>query len=224
MIGVIVTLGRCIVSGHILTNKLYNGCWKTKKYIVEKYYKYRNYLRLNSTGVIYENDIITSGKLVISNLGEIKIGKGVVINSSYYPNPVATYPSRIYTENDNARISIGDGTGMSNVFIFCVSSITIGKNVLIGAGTKIVDTDFHGLDFYENKNGETYRTQAQSKSINIGDDVFIGMDCLILKGVYIGNRSVVGARSVVTKDIPDGEIWAGNPARFIRKVSTFLDE
>ena len=56
----------------------------------------------------------------------------------------------------------------------------------------------------------------EGKSIKEG--AFIGTRCLILKGVTIGKGAVVGAGSVVTKDIPDGEIWAGNPAKFIRNV------
>jgi acetyltransferase-like isoleucine patch superfamily enzyme len=57
-----------------------------------------------------------------------------------------------------------------------------------------------------------------TKPVVIRDGAFIGAHTIVLKGVTIGERSVVGAGSVVTKDIPDGEIWAGNPARFIRKL------
>lgn len=53
--------------------------------------------------------------------------------------------------------------------------------------------------------------------VTIGNRVFIGMNTLIVKAVSIGDNAVIGAGSVVTKDIPAGEIWAGNPARFIRK-------
>lgn len=52
----------------------------------------------------------------------------------------------------------------------------------------------------------------------IKDGVFIGAHCIILKGVTIGEKSIIGAGSVVTKSIPDGEIWAGNPAKFIRRI------
>lgn len=59
-------------------------------------------------------------------------------------------------------------------------------------------------------------TLPPAKSIYIEDGAFIGGNSIILKGVKIGKNSVVGAGSVVTRDIPDGEIWAGNPARKIR--------
>lgn len=58
-----------------------------------------------------------------------------------------------------------------------------------------------------------------SAPVVIGDNVFIGMDVLILKGVTIGEGAIVAARSVVSKSIPAGEVWGGNPAKFIRKKS-----
>lgn len=56
-----------------------------------------------------------------------------------------------------------------------------------------------------------------SGDVYIGDNAFIGARTIISKPIKIGKNAVVGAGSVVTKDIPDGEVWAGNPARFIRK-------
>ena len=61
-------------------------------------------------------------------------------------------------------------------------------------------------------------TDIRTKPVHIGENVFIGGHCVILKGVTIGDGAVIGAGSVVTKSIPAGEIWAGNPAKFIRKV------
>ena len=54
---------------------------------------------------------------------------------------------------------------------------------------------------------------------NIEDNVFIGANCIILKGVKIGDRSIIGAGSVVTKNVPSDQIWAGNPAKFIREIN-----
>ena len=61
--------------------------------------------------------------------------------------------------------------------------------------------------------------QRKCAPVVIGDNVFIGAKCIILKGVIIGENSIVGAGSVVTKSIPANQIWAGNPARFIRNVN-----
>lgn len=62
------------------------------------------------------------------------------------------------------------------------------------------------------------------KKIKIGNNCFIGCNSTIMSGVKIGDNSVVGACSVVTKNIPEGEVWAGNPARFIKKTSELAEK
>ena len=93
------------------------------------------------------------------------------------------------------------------------SVITIGKRVLIGAGACIWDTDFHPLDPILRQQHAT--RGAKFAPITIEDEVFIGARSLILKGVSIGRGAVIGAGSVVTKNVDAGEIVAGNPARII---------
>ena len=91
--------------------------------------------------------------------------------------------------------------------------ITIGKNVIVGANCTIIDTDFHPLD------PEIRRIDilaGKHAPIVIENDVFIGMNALILKGLRIGAGAVVGAGSVVLSDIPPKTIVAGIPARAIR--------
>lgn len=116
----------------------------------------------------------------------------------------------------NAKLLIGHDTGISNTSIYCYTSISIGNHVNIGAGTMIFDTDFHSL----NASGRTNRNKdienAKKAPISIGNLAFIGTGCIICKGVSIGDKSIVAAGSVVTKDIPAGEVWGGNPARFIK--------
>ena len=96
--------------------------------------------------------------------------------------------------------------------------ITIGDNVTIGGNTVIYDTDFHSLNPEIRLNKSIDKLNAKSGKVTIKDNVFIGAHSTILKGVTIGFNSVVGACSVVTRDIPDNEIWAGNPAQFIKSV------
>ena len=84
----------------------------------------------------------------------------------------------------------------------------------MGGGTKIYDTDFHWLNLEERIN----QPGGKTAPVIIKDGAFVGADCIILKGVTIGKRAVIGAGSVVTKSVPDGEIWAGNPAKLIRKL------
>lgn len=116
----------------------------------------------------------------------------------------------------NAILELGNNVGMSNVTIVATKKIIIGSNVMIGGGVTIVDSDFHSLDY---KNWFTPNDEKNmiSKDVAIGDNVFIGMNSLILKGVSIGNNSIVAAGSIVTKSIPSNELWGGNPAVFIKK-------
>ena len=85
---------------------------------------------------------------------------------------------------------------------------------MIGGGTVLYDTDFHPLE-YEKRIINDFNTIKCSEVV-IKEGAFIGAGCVILKGVVIGKHAIIGAGSVVSKNIPDGEIWAGNPARRIR--------
>ena len=105
---------------------------------------------------------------------------------------------------------------MSSPVIWCNKRIVIGDNVKIGANTIILDTDCHAHSFMDRRN---YITDwAEPQEIKIGNDVLIGMNTTILKGVTIGDRAIVGASSVVTKDIPADSVAAGNPARIIKTI------
>lgn len=105
--------------------------------------------------------------------------------------------------------------GMSNAVIVATKRIVIGKNVMIGGGTTIVDSDFHSLDYHDWFSPCDFENM-KSKEVVIGDNVFIGMNTTILKGVNVGDGAVIAAGSVVTRDIPKGQVWGGNPAKFIR--------
>ena len=117
-------------------------------------------------------------------------------------------------------MSVGDHTGMSNIAIYVSQKVTIGNNVKIGGSVKIYDTDFHSTDYKER--AMTNDPGIKSAPVTIGNDVFIGAHSIILKGVSIGDRSVIGAGSVVTKNVPSDEIWAGVPARFIKRLGDSL--
>lgn len=154
------------------------------------------------------------GLIRVRNRGEIVIGNKVTINSAPMANPIGGQGRTILVAQKGAKIAIGDGTGLSNCAIFASEGVTIGKQVMIGAGVKIYDTDFHPVEFKERMENKPARKAA----VTIADGAFIGAHSVILKGATIGKKSVIGAGSVVTGYIPDNEIWAGNPARFIRKI------
>ena len=114
-------------------------------------------------------------------------------------------------------LRIGNRVGISNTVIICTQSVTIGDDVKAGFGVHIMDTDFHALD-PEARRGAEDRLLRRSAPVRIGNNVFLGAGTFILKGVSIGDNAVVGARSVVTRSIPSNEVWAGNPARRIRRA------
>jgi len=175
----------------------------------------------NSIAILCHNTILAKGVYINGILrlygkGTVSIGRGTVINSRYRNNPIGGQRfTSLYTKK-GAQIIIGDYCGISNSALYASLSIKIGDYVKIGGDVKIYDTDFHSLD------AQTRRRKGDNdfvrQEVIIEDDAFIGAGSIILKGVTIGERAIVGAGSVVTKSIPKGEVWAGNPARFIRKV------
>lgn len=119
-------------------------------------------------------------------------------------------------------LSIGDNSGISNTAITVAESINIGRNVFIGAGCKIYDTDFHPIEAEFRFGSNADITRTKTKRVIIEDGAFIGGHSIVLKGTHIGENSVIGAGSVVTGNIPANEIWAGNPVRFIRKIKEVM--
>lgn len=100
-----------------------------------------------------------------------------------------------------------------NCTVLDVCPVTIGDYTLFGPGVQIL-TPLHPLD------AELRRKQEYGKPIEIGSDVWVGGGALILAGVRIGSRSIIGAGSVVTRDVPDGVLAAGNPCRVIREIGS----
>ena len=127
------------------------------------------------------------------------------------------HPVIIRTLGINSSLKIGDKFSASGVTICCVNNIQIGNRVMLGANVTIVDTDFHSLD-PELRFSECDLSHASSAPVVIEDDVFIGMNAIILKGVTIGCGSVISAGAIVTKDVARSTIVGGNPATLIKKI------
>jgi acetyltransferase-like isoleucine patch superfamily enzyme len=176
-------------------------------------------IRLFYPGVKLGQNVRFYGPILlrISRTATVHIGDNVTFRSSTSYNFVGiNRPVSIYV-GDQATLNIGHNCGFSGTAIFATSSIQIGSYSNFGGNSSLWDTDFHPLDY------RLRRVQLEgtrTSPIKIGEDAFIGANVLILKGVTIGSRSIVGAGSVVSKDIPADQIWAGNPAQFIRYTSS----
>jgi acetyltransferase-like isoleucine patch superfamily enzyme len=150
--------------------------------------------------------------------GTCVIGKNLSMNNGAKGNPIGSFNRCTLFVDKGATLIIGDYLGMSQSAIVCHTSITIGNHVKLGGGVCIYDTDFHSLDAKLRSQPSTDFINKAKKPVIIENNVFIGAHSLILKGVTIGENSIVGTGSVVTKSIPANEIWAGNPAKFIRNL------
>ncbi len=147
--------------------------------------------------------------------GTITIGKGIQLRAGKKYNMIGGDTRLILRTYRGGSIRIGQNVGISNSALVSMNHIEIEDNVMIGGSCKIWDTDFHSLN--SNERMDEYDTHINSAPIHIKKGAFIGANTIILKGVMIGEKSIIGAGSVVTKDIPDGQIWAGNPARYIKE-------
>lgn len=164
----------------------------------------------SSLGVLQINVSLNAKCIIGSNLS--------MNNGVKYSDSGVNGKCRIIVK-DRAVLTIGDDVGMSDVTITCYEQIMIGNNVLLGVGVQLRDTDSHSLNPEDRLNGLDWINKKNSPIV-IKDNVFIGAYSLILKGVTIGENSIVGSGSVVTKNIPDNEIWAGNPAKFLKYTHT----
>jgi len=150
--------------------------------------------------------------------GNCSIGRNLTMNNGIRGNPIGCYNPCTFFVDKGANLIIGSNLGISQAAIICHLSIKIGDNVKIGGGASIYDTDFHAIDPELRINPKTDFINKQKLQVVIEDNVFIGAYSTILKGVFIGKNSIIGANSVVTKNIPANQIWAGNPAKYIRNV------
>lgn len=171
------------------------------------------YNRINMflRGIHYENNIKFIGRTKFFKGGNsiIVVGKNCTFRSKSTSNLIGiNRPCIISTLGKNCKVTIGDNSGFSGTVIGCFKEITIGNNVLCGANTLITDSDWHPDDSRSGK----------PKSVHIGNNVWLGEGVKVLKGVSIGENSVIGAGSIVVKDIPSNVIAAGNPCKVIKKI------
>jgi acetyltransferase-like isoleucine patch superfamily enzyme len=145
----------------------------------------------------------------IVNSGVIEIGENVRLSGK----PSFAFSTKICAQPE---VVIGNNTFIGHQTSFMVArKITIGHDCFIAGGVTISDNDGHPIDAAERRQHKPPRTE-DVKPVTIGNDVWIAAKATILKGVTIGDRSIIGAYAVVTKDVPPDTIVAGNPAKIIK--------
>lgn len=161
------------------------------------------------------------GRVILDCLpGTVSLGNNIIFVSDSVRSTAATVygPSRLLTFAPTARIEIADGVGMNAISITARSrTIHIGENTMFAPNCTVVDSDFHIL--WPPEGRICNPGMEQDADVYIGRNCWIGMQSIILKGVTIGDGLVVGAGSVVTRDIPPNVLAAGVPARVLRPLN-----
>ena len=186
--------------------------------VENRVYVYINRIRLYLRGVKYGANCIVHGKIYIKlhNTATVLVGNNFYFSSGRCVNALCANKRGAIYATDNAIITIGDHVGMSSTILWCHNRITIGDNVKIGGNCIIMDTDAHNVNYIYRRESKT--DNGKDAPIVIEDDVLIGVNSIILKGVTIGARSIIGAGSVVTKDVPADCVACGNPARVVKAL------
>lgn len=151
----------------------------------------------------------------------VRLKKGCVVKIGGRSTVSAT----ICFDKEDATVEIGHGTFLGNSLLVSAGRISIGDGVLISWGVTIVDHNSHSLKWVDRqKDLDNWRLgrkdwqQIVVSPVVIEDRVWIGFNAIVLKGVTIGEGAIVGAGSVVTRDVPPNTIVAGNPACVIREL------
>lgn len=178
------------------------------------------FIKFKLNRIEFSSDFKSNGIPIcqISLKSKVTIGRKFKMNNGLFNNMIGRQQRCFFIIVKKGELHIKDNVGISATAIVCWNKIEIGNNVRIGGGSVIYDTDHHSLDYKERTAIPEIINNIKTAPVIIKDNVFIGANSTILKGVTIGTNSIIGACSVVTKDIPDNEIWGGNPAKFIRKI------
>lgn len=169
-------------------------------------------LRMNGVSISPKTKINYRG-IVGKTFSSLKVEEGTIIEGN------------IVIDKEGASVAIGRNSFIGASDIVCAERIEIGDDVLISWGCHIVDHNSHPISWNERRDdvrnwfvGTKVWDKVVTKKVIIGSRSWIGFNAIILKGVTIGEGAIVGAGSVVTKDVPPNAIVAGNPARLIRAV------
>lgn len=184
---------------------------------LKSYWSFYIKLKCRLFGIEYGKKCEFWGNMILKKFpgSYIKMGNYCQFRSAVWSNLVGlNRPCIIATLSSKAKIIIGDNCGFSGTVIAAQEYIEIGDGTMCGGNVTITDTDWHPVDPIDRKCNK----KAASAPVIIGSNVWLGLNVIILKGVRIGDNSVIGAGSIVTSDIPSNVIAAGCPARVIKKL------
>ncbi|MEM7511446.1 MAG: acyltransferase [Bacteroidota bacterium] len=177
---------------------------------------FRTYFLAKMMGIKVEKGVRFFGMPILRRapFGVIKIGKKCTFRSDKISNLIGINRACLLdAHRPEAIIEIGEKCGFSGTVIAAAEKIVIGKNVKCGANSTITDFDWHWVDpKRRDENG------SKSSPVYIGDNVWLGLNAIVLKGVRIGENSIITPNSVVVKDIPANVIAGGNPCKVIKEL------
>lgn len=168
-------------------------------------------MKLKIYGIKHGDNIKSIGNTYVfkQQKSKIEIGNYCKFRSKEHSNLIGiNRKCSLSTLQPGAELIIGNNCGFSGTIIGAFKSIKIGNHVRCGANTLITDSDWHLDD----------QRAGKASPVVINNNVWLGVNVVVLKGVTIGDNSVIGANSVITKNIPANVIAAGNPCKVIRDL------
>ena len=173
-------------------------------------------VRLRCHGAVVGRGLEVRGplRLHVHRTASIRIGDHCRIRSGFAGNPVGGSSRMAFWVGPGARLDLGDRVGLSNSTIVCQRSVRVEDDVFLGGDCKVYDTDFHSL--LAAVRACPGNPGARTAPVVIRRAAFVGGHSIVLKGVTIGEEAVIGAGSVLRTDVPPHEVWAGNPAGYVR--------
>lgn len=190
-------------------------------------YSFRRFLLKFKYGkkINFGSNLRMIGSLPVLKLprnGELTFGDNVILNSDFEGSNTSLTTKVKFVTGIDGTVKIGDNCDFNGTCIVAYSEIEIGNCCQFASSTLISDTDFHPVEPDERRNqmqGNPYSfDKVSKKKIKIGNNVWVGWGAIILKGVEIGDNSIIAAGAVITSNVPENSIAAGNPAVIVKKI------
>jgi acetyltransferase-like isoleucine patch superfamily enzyme len=178
---------------------------------------YMHFLSKKHNIILGKNVRIDNNTRINTNNNMLKIGSNVYLRSNrkgYHAG--MPFHTTILLDNEGASCIIGNNCRINGAYIHAKTNIIIGYNTVIAAGVNILDSNGH-----EVYSGDRTKGKDIPKEIVIGNNVWIGLNAIILKGTNIGDNSIIAAGSVVKGVIPSNVIVQGNPAIIVNTLNSY---